>query len=200
MGAAVTVPAGARATSWPGSGRSRTTTGPASSSATSARGSRAARPSAAPSSRPRARTRSGRASSIPTKFLAAQLEEIEGQSKLRGDLVPALCPTLGVIAIPSAFGGEVVWWENDFPAVRPARRRSTSRTLRGLEQPRITDGELRRILDDDARLPRADRGPDAHPPRRHPGAARQRRAHHGPHGLPRGPDHGAARGPSRSST
>ncbi|MGZ5515855.1 MAG: hypothetical protein ACXWHD_12065, partial [Candidatus Aminicenantales bacterium] len=38
----------------------------------------------------------------PVKFLEAQLEEIEGQSKLRGDLVPALCPTLGVIAIPSA--------------------------------------------------------------------------------------------------
>ncbi len=55
----------------------------------------------------------------PKKFLEAQLEEIDGQSKLRGDLVPTLCPTLGVIAIPSAFGAEVVWWENDFPAVRP---------------------------------------------------------------------------------
>jgi hypothetical protein len=55
----------------------------------------------------------------PSRYLEAQLEEIEGQAKLRGDLVPALCPTLGVIAIPSAFGAEVVWWENDFPAVRP---------------------------------------------------------------------------------
>ena len=56
----------------------------------------------------------------PAKFLAAQLAEIEGQLALRGDFVPALCPTLGVIGIPSAFGREVIWWERDFPAVRPA--------------------------------------------------------------------------------
>ena len=82
----------------------------------------------------------------PEKFLAAQLEEIEGQSRLRGDLVPALCPTLGVIAIPSAFGAEVVWWENDFPAVRPLVGDDPEK-LRALRRPRATDGELRRILD-----------------------------------------------------
>ncbi len=82
----------------------------------------------------------------PAKFLAAQLEEIEGQSKLRGDLVPALCPTLGVIAIPSAFGAEVVWWENDFPAVRPLIGDHPER-IRGLVRPKITDGQLGRILD-----------------------------------------------------
>jgi hypothetical protein len=82
----------------------------------------------------------------PEKFLAAQLEEIEGQSRLRGDLVPALCPTLGVIAIPSAFGAEVVWWENDFPAVRPLVGDDPEK-LRALQRPRTTDGELRRILD-----------------------------------------------------
>jgi hypothetical protein len=82
----------------------------------------------------------------PLKFLAAQLEEVEGQSKLRGDLVPALCPTLGVIAVPSAFGSEVLWWENDFPAVRPlvGDRPELVRTLR---RPRTTDGQLGRILD-----------------------------------------------------
>lgn len=82
----------------------------------------------------------------PARFLAAQLEEIEGQSKLRGDLVPALCPTLGVIAVPSAFGCEVVWWENDFPAVRPLPGDAVSR-VRGLRRPGLGDGELGRILD-----------------------------------------------------
>jgi hypothetical protein len=82
----------------------------------------------------------------PLKFLAAQLEEIDGQSKLRGDLVPALCPTLGVIAIPSAFGSEVVWWENDFPAVRPLIG-DRPEIVRSLRRPKITDGQLGRILD-----------------------------------------------------
>ena len=82
----------------------------------------------------------------PAKFLAAQLEEIEGQAKLRGDLVPALCPTLGVIAVPSAFGAEVVWWENDFPGVRPLIGDRPDK-VRGLARPRVTDGELGRILD-----------------------------------------------------
>ncbi len=82
----------------------------------------------------------------PDKFLAAQLEEIDGQSRLRGDLVPALCPTLGVIAVPSAFGAEVVWWENDFPAVRPLIGDDAGRVSR-LRRPRVTDGELGRILE-----------------------------------------------------
>jgi hypothetical protein len=82
----------------------------------------------------------------PGKYLAAQIEEIDGQSKLRGDLVPALCPTLGVIAVPSAFGAEVVWWENDFPAVRPVIGDHPEKA-RALARPKITDGELGRILD-----------------------------------------------------
>ena len=81
----------------------------------------------------------------PDKFLAAQLEEIESQSKLRGDLVPALCPTLGVIAVPSAFGAEVVWWDHDFPAVRPLAGGIDA--LRDLERPRVSGGELGRILE-----------------------------------------------------
>jgi len=82
----------------------------------------------------------------PAKFLEAQLAEIEGQARLRGDLVPALCPTLGVIAVPSAFGAEVVWWENDFPAVRPLIGDRPGK-VRELARPRLTDGELGRILD-----------------------------------------------------
>lgn len=82
----------------------------------------------------------------PGKFLEAQMDEIIGQLKLRGDLVPALCPTLGVIAIPSAFGAEVVWWENDFPAVRPLIGDKVEK-VRDLVRPKVTAGELGRILD-----------------------------------------------------
>jgi uroporphyrinogen-III decarboxylase len=82
----------------------------------------------------------------PDKFLRAQLEEIEGQRALRGDLVPALCPTLGVVAVPSAFGCEVVWWEKDFPAVRPLPLGDLG-DVRSLRKPGVRDGELGRILD-----------------------------------------------------
>ncbi len=81
----------------------------------------------------------------PDKFLAAQLEELAAQAKLRGDLVPALCPTLGVIAVPSAFGGEVVWAENAFPAVRPLAGDDPVAAGGGLA-PGTSDGELGRIL------------------------------------------------------
>jgi hypothetical protein len=82
----------------------------------------------------------------PARYLEAQLEEIEGQAALPGDLVPALCPTLGVIAVPSAFGAEVVWWENDFPAVRPVVGDAAEKVY-DLRPPAVTDGELGRILD-----------------------------------------------------
>jgi len=82
----------------------------------------------------------------PDKFLAAQLEEIEGQIRFKGDFVPALCPTLGVVAIPSAFGGEVIWWENDFPSVRPALGGDPLQ-VKKLKMPSVRDGLLGRILD-----------------------------------------------------
>jgi len=82
----------------------------------------------------------------PEKFLAAQLAEIEGQLAYKGDFVPALCPTLGVIAIPSAFGCEVVWWENNFPSVRPLRGEDPRRVY-DLSRPSVSSGELGRILD-----------------------------------------------------
>lgn len=80
------------------------------------------------------------------KYLAAQLEEIESQLAYRGDFVPALCPSLGVIAIPSAFGGEVVWWPNDFPSVRPVIG-ETPEKVYDLPRPGVRDGELGRILE-----------------------------------------------------
>jgi uroporphyrinogen-III decarboxylase len=82
----------------------------------------------------------------PEKFLNAQLEEIEQQLNLRGDFVPALCPTLGVIGIPSAFGCEVVWWEKDFPAVRSVIGEETQKVF-DLPRSSLRDGELGRILD-----------------------------------------------------
>ncbi len=81
----------------------------------------------------------------PEKYLGAQLEEIAGQSKLKGDYLPSLCPSLGVIAIASAFGCRVVWWENDFPAVEPMPGEDPSRIYH-LEIPPTTAGELNRIL------------------------------------------------------
>lgn len=82
----------------------------------------------------------------PEKFLKAQLEEIRGQAGMLGDFVPALCPTLGVIGIPSAFGCEVVWWEKDFPAVRPLPGNDPA-SLRALVAPGVRDGQLGRILE-----------------------------------------------------
>jgi hypothetical protein len=81
----------------------------------------------------------------PHKFLAAQLAEIEGQLRFRGDFVPALTPTLGVVTIPSAFGAEVVWPERDFPSVRPCI--SEPEEIAGLNLPDLNAGVLGRILD-----------------------------------------------------
>jgi hypothetical protein len=82
----------------------------------------------------------------PSRFLSAQLEEIEGQAAMQGDFVPALCPTLGVIGIPSAFGCDLIWWEKDFPAVRPLPAEDPA-FIRDLSLPGVRDGELGRILD-----------------------------------------------------
>lgn len=82
----------------------------------------------------------------PEKFLHAQLEEIDSQSRLKGDYVPTLCPALGVIGIPSAFGCEVVWWENDFPAVRPCLAGDPNNAY-DMPEPTLSGGELGRILE-----------------------------------------------------
>jgi hypothetical protein len=81
----------------------------------------------------------------PEKFLCAQLEEIQGQLAFRGDFVPALTPTVGVVTIPSAFGCEVVWQEMNFPAVRPLIK--DPEKIPDLEMPSLHDGELGRVLD-----------------------------------------------------
>lgn len=81
----------------------------------------------------------------PEKFLKSQMEEIAGQLSFQGDFVPALTPTVGVVAIPSAFGCEVVWSENDFPTVRPVI--NDPEQIADLSMPGLRDGELGRIID-----------------------------------------------------
>jgi hypothetical protein len=51
-----------------------------------------------------------------------------------------------VIGIPSAFGCEVVWWEDDLPVVRPLPIEDI-RQVYDLPEPSVTDGELGRVLD-----------------------------------------------------
>lgn len=82
----------------------------------------------------------------PEKYLRAQLDEIEGQLQFHGDYVPTLCPALGVVGIPSAFGCEVLWFERDFPAVKPAFS-AISDSVKDIRTPGTCEGELGRILD-----------------------------------------------------
>jgi hypothetical protein len=82
----------------------------------------------------------------PAKFLRAQLIEIEDQISLQGDFVPCLCPAFGVINIPAAFGCEVVWWEDNFPSVRPLRLDAPEKIYE-ISKPSLSSGEMGRILD-----------------------------------------------------
>ncbi|MEW6578215.1 MAG: hypothetical protein AB1435_03365 [Chloroflexota bacterium] len=81
----------------------------------------------------------------PEKLMQAQIREIEAQLEQRSDYVPALSPILGVIGMPPAFGCEVVWWEDDLPAVRPLDITDPGQTY-DLPRPSITSGELGQIL------------------------------------------------------
>jgi hypothetical protein len=82
----------------------------------------------------------------PRAFLRAQLEEVQGQLSLPGDVVPSVCPAFGVVGIPSAFGCEVVWWEDNLPAVKPLAAIHPDE-LMGATKPSVRDGELGRVLD-----------------------------------------------------
>lgn len=82
----------------------------------------------------------------PAKFLKAQLAEIEDQMALEGDFVPCLCPAFGVVNIPAAFGCEVVWWEDNFPSVRPLCLDAPEKVYE-ISKPSLSSGEMGRILD-----------------------------------------------------
>jgi hypothetical protein len=81
----------------------------------------------------------------PEKFLQAQLEELEALLALPGDVVPSLCPAFGVVSIPSAFGSEVIWWDDNLPAVKPACDGGPD-AVRALPVPTMADGEIPRVL------------------------------------------------------
>jgi hypothetical protein len=81
----------------------------------------------------------------PEKFLQAQLVELEALLTLPGDVVPSLCPAFGVVSIPSAFGSEVIWWDDNLPAVKPACDGEPG-SVRALPVPTMADGEIPRIL------------------------------------------------------
>jgi hypothetical protein len=81
----------------------------------------------------------------PSRFLKAQLDEVQGQISLPGDVVPSVCPAFGVVGIPSSFGCEVVWWDDNLPAVRPLADIDPAR-LRGIGKPSVHDGELGRVM------------------------------------------------------
>ena len=82
----------------------------------------------------------------PAKFLKAQLAEIDDQMAFKGDFVPCLCPAFGVINIPAAFGCEVVWWEDNFPSVKPLALGDPAK-IYDLPRPTLSSGEMGRILD-----------------------------------------------------
>ncbi len=80
------------------------------------------------------------------KFLEAQIVEINNRMAYQGDFVPCLCPAFGVINIPAAFGCEVVWWEDNFPSVRPLPL-SDPAAVRDIPRPTISSAEMGRILE-----------------------------------------------------
>lgn len=82
----------------------------------------------------------------PEKFLTAQLAEIEDQLALEGDFVPCLCPAFGVVNVPSAFGCEVVWHEDNFPSVKPLPLADPCEVY-DIAPPAVSSGEMRRILE-----------------------------------------------------
>jgi hypothetical protein len=81
----------------------------------------------------------------PQTFLQAQLEEVEGLMALPGDVVPSVCPAFGVVGIPSSFGCEVVWWDDNLPAVRPLVH-NTPADILAIRKPTVHDGELARVM------------------------------------------------------
>jgi|WetSurMetagenome_2_1015567.scaffolds.fasta_scaffold06763_2 hypothetical protein len=81
----------------------------------------------------------------PSRFLKAQLEEVQGQMSLPGDVVPSVCPAFGVVGIPSSFGCEVVWWEDNLPAVRPLVAADPV-SICAIRKPSVNDGELGRVM------------------------------------------------------
>lgn len=79
------------------------------------------------------------------KYLQSQLFVNEQMMQNKGDFVPFLMPSIGVVAIPSAMGCEIMWWEDDLPAAMPAI--TDPEQVYDLPKPKVNDGVMGMALD-----------------------------------------------------
>jgi uroporphyrinogen-III decarboxylase len=82
----------------------------------------------------------------PHKMLQHQLREIETRRGITDDYVAALFPYLGTAIIPSAFGCEVRWFEDQDPWAMPLINTDPN-AVYDLDKPLATDGLLGKVLD-----------------------------------------------------
>lgn len=82
----------------------------------------------------------------PHKMLQYQLREIETRRDITDDYVPALFPYLGTAIIPSAFGCEVRWFEDQDPWALPLISVDPNEVY-DLDKPLASDGLLGKVLD-----------------------------------------------------
>jgi hypothetical protein len=81
----------------------------------------------------------------PDAFLQTQVEVCVKMLANQGDFVPVVSPMIGIVALPSAFGCPVEWWENDLPAARPAIHDPMQ--VYALQKPTLTAGVMGMALD-----------------------------------------------------
>lgn len=81
----------------------------------------------------------------PEKYLLTQVEVCQKMLSNRGDFVPVISPMIGIVAIPSAMGCPVEWWEDDLPAVRPAI--SGPAEIAALRKPALSAGVMGMALE-----------------------------------------------------
>jgi hypothetical protein len=81
----------------------------------------------------------------PERYLQTQTEVCLKMLANRGDFVPVISPQIGIVAIPSALGCPVQWWEDDLPAVRPGI--SAPDEIGGLQKPPLTAGVMGMALE-----------------------------------------------------
>lgn len=81
----------------------------------------------------------------PEKYLQTQIQTNMKMMENRGDFIPVLSPMIGIVAIPSAFGCEIKWWDNDLPAAVPMLQDPAK--IPELKRPAVRDGVMGMALD-----------------------------------------------------
>ena len=81
----------------------------------------------------------------PERYLRTQVDVCVKMLANRGDFVPVVSPMIGIVAIPSALGCPVEWWENDLPAVRPAS--GSLADIAALPRPALSAGVMGMALE-----------------------------------------------------